>query len=443
MAEPISAITIVSAAVKVVTTSVTTAQTISDYVSRYKIAEIQIVAMKTECSAVLTALLELQNIIIQQNHILQQPTAGGRSQRLAYVQTDYRGILTQCSNVFALLNERLEKLNVQQLNKRSQSSAKAKIRAVWFGDSMRILRENIKGQVSAITLLLVSFQAYVRAKPPYKNINMLIPACGYSGASARNTDSLAAIAGSEANTAQMLEKIFRTLTRPENAALLRRVADDAQSLSSLPLRRNIIERDEDAQTLLEGLESILGDRPSNSNVHRRSDRARNPAKSDKGKGTLIEDPPLESETLGSSEAASTLHSDRSSFVTARSRFIPSIKSIFGSRGTSVPRDGSSDSTLYGASSIRRAPQTQRQPQTQAQLEMRTLANHDDTPNAHEVSSGEATRESMDELQDEQRARWEYLMELSPHQVTLDQTIDEYEETEKGQWSSRLRPSQLN
>jgi hypothetical protein len=158
MAEPVSAITIVSTVVKAVTTTVTTVQTISDYVSRYKIADIQVVAMKTECSTVLSALLQLQDIIIQSD-ILQRPTAGSESRTLAYVQTDYRGILSQCFAVFTLLNERLAKLKVEQLNKRSQSSAKAKIRTVWFGDSMRILRENIKGHVSAITLLLAAFQA--------------------------------------------------------------------------------------------------------------------------------------------------------------------------------------------------------------------------------------------------------------------------------------------
>lgn len=157
MVEPVSAIAIVSTVVKAVTTSVTTAQTISDYVSRYDIAGVQIIAMKTECSTVLTALLALQDIILQTD-VLHQPLEGEGSQRLAYVQTDYRGILTQCFAVFTFLNERLEKLNVQQLNKRSQSSAKAKIRAVWSDSSMKELRGNIKGQVSAITLLLNTFQ---------------------------------------------------------------------------------------------------------------------------------------------------------------------------------------------------------------------------------------------------------------------------------------------
>ena len=72
IAEPISAV------VKAVTTTVTTAQTLSDYVSRYNIAEIQIVAMKTECSTVLSALLQLQDIRVQ-NDILLRPTASSES----------------------------------------------------------------------------------------------------------------------------------------------------------------------------------------------------------------------------------------------------------------------------------------------------------------------------------------------------------------------------
>ncbi|KFY96759.1 hypothetical protein V500_02309 [Pseudogymnoascus sp. VKM F-4518 (FW-2643)] len=249
-----------------------------------------------------------------------------------------------------------------------------------------------------------------------------------SGAVIFQAISIAANTESIAN--KTLEKIFRILTWPENAALLKRVADDARSFSSLPLARNVIERDEDAQAVFEGRESIPGDRSNYNDVYRRSNRARNPTKPDKGKGSLIEDPSLETEILDSTDVASALDFDRSSFVTARSKIIPSIRSILGSRNASVRSNGSLNSTLYGASTIQRAPQTQRQPQAQAQFEMQTPVNYVHTRNFHEVSDEGATRKSMDELQDEQKARWEYLMELSPHQIFLDQTIDEYEETEK-------------
>lgn len=241
---------------------------------------------------------------------------------------------------------------------------------------------------------------------------------------AGNTESIA-------NNTQTLDKIFRILTQPENAAVLKRVADDAQSLSSLPLARNVIERDEDAQAVFEGRDTIPGDRPNYNDMYRRSNRARNPTEPDKGKGSLINDPSLETETLGSTDVASALDFNRSSFVTARSKIIPSIRSILGSRNASVRSNGSLNSTLYSASTIQRVPQTQRQRQAQAQFEMQSPVNPVLTRNFHEVSDEGATRESMDELQDEQTARWEYLMKLSPHQIILDKTIDEYEETEKG------------
>jgi hypothetical protein len=94
-------VTIITTVAKAVITSITTAQTIYGYVVKYNIADIEIVAMTSECSAVLLALLKFQKIVIQ-NSILQQAQPGGENKTLANVQTDYRGILSQYLAVFAL-----------------------------------------------------------------------------------------------------------------------------------------------------------------------------------------------------------------------------------------------------------------------------------------------------------------------------------------------------
>jgi hypothetical protein len=61
--------------------------------------------------------------------------------------------------VFSFLSERLERLNIQSFNKWNKATAMSKIRGVWNDDSMRELRENIRGQVGAIKLLLTAFSA--------------------------------------------------------------------------------------------------------------------------------------------------------------------------------------------------------------------------------------------------------------------------------------------
>ena len=157
MADPFTAMTITTTVLKVVTTSITTAQTVSNYVSKFNMADIQIAAMISECSAISHALRELQKIMIQDDP-LRQTDKGSLDEPLAYVQTDYRGYLSECMLVFTVLDERLEKLNVRKLNKRSKSSAKAKIRTVWNGDAMQTTRDNIRGQVQAISFLLNTFQ---------------------------------------------------------------------------------------------------------------------------------------------------------------------------------------------------------------------------------------------------------------------------------------------
>jgi hypothetical protein len=234
------------------------------------------------------------------------------------------------------------------------------------------------------------------------------------------------------NNTQMLEKVFQMLTRRDNAALLKRVADDARSLSSLPLARRVIEQNEDSHSIFERRESMLKDWPEHRELYRKPHRVQNRIAQDKGKGKMIGNGSLDVETSGSTEMASVQDSDRFSFVTARSKIIPSIKSMLGSRSASKRTSSSSDSTLYGASTIRRVPLFHvKQVQPQMNFETQPAVTPVQTPNGHDVPDGGASAESLDELQDEQKARWEYLMELSPHQVILDRTIDEYEETEKG------------
>jgi hypothetical protein len=104
--------------------------------------EIHIAAMISECSTVRIALREIQGILNQNTNILVQKVTEPEISVVEYVQTDFRGILGTCLFVFSLLNERLERLNVQSLNKWNKATAMSKVRGVWSDDSMRELREH-------------------------------------------------------------------------------------------------------------------------------------------------------------------------------------------------------------------------------------------------------------------------------------------------------------
>ncbi|KUJ24375.1 uncharacterized protein LY89DRAFT_19937 [Mollisia scopiformis] len=81
-----------------------------------------------------------------------------------YALEEYEQVIGACSTAFAVLNQRLESLNLESLDKHNGSSFKAKLNAVWNDDEVGMLRQNIRGQAIAITLLLSTFQADTSAK---------------------------------------------------------------------------------------------------------------------------------------------------------------------------------------------------------------------------------------------------------------------------------------
>jgi hypothetical protein len=154
MPDPLS---ITIGVVSLVAQSIKAVQTIQTYVSKYKIANLSIAAMCTECSTIRVALLQIQDLLTQSKFSLQ---ADVEDSFAAYVlEEEYERVLSACSLTFSILNERLTKLNLQSFDKNYESSFKSKFNAVWNEDEMNLLRQNIQGQAVAINLLLSAFQA--------------------------------------------------------------------------------------------------------------------------------------------------------------------------------------------------------------------------------------------------------------------------------------------
>jgi hypothetical protein len=149
-------LTIVTATLSLVGHAIQGVQAISSYVSKYKIADLTIVSMTTECSTIRMALLQIQRLILDKKIL--QPSEVGDG-HVAYILDDFQGVLGACSFTFETLNQRLASFDLQGVNKHNESTFMAKIKAVWNEDEMSLLRNNIRGLSEAVTLLLTVSQA--------------------------------------------------------------------------------------------------------------------------------------------------------------------------------------------------------------------------------------------------------------------------------------------
>lgn len=131
-------------------------QTIQNYASKFRIADMTIDSTRTECTTIRIALLQIQSLLTRNGTT---PEVDSDNTFTAYALEEYEGVLGACSTAFSVLNERLEMMNLERLDKYNRSGFKAKFKAVWNDDEVALLRQNIRGQAIAINLLLSAFQA--------------------------------------------------------------------------------------------------------------------------------------------------------------------------------------------------------------------------------------------------------------------------------------------
>ena len=157
MPDPVS---ITTAVLGTIAQAVQGIQKIQSYFSKYQLADLTIVATRIECSTIRVALPQIQTLLAHSDSV----NALGKKQRATddpalFAFEEYEAVLGACSTTFAVLNERLVELDMYGVDQDGKSSSKSKLKALWNDDEMNLLRQNIRGQATAINLLLSAFQA--------------------------------------------------------------------------------------------------------------------------------------------------------------------------------------------------------------------------------------------------------------------------------------------
>jgi len=100
-------------------------QSCSDYASKYSISDLAIASMRTECSSIRVALLQIQNLVSR------EPNRSPEERFESYLLIEYEAVLGACSQTFSILNTRLAQIGLDRLNDQNEAAFSSKLRYMW------------------------------------------------------------------------------------------------------------------------------------------------------------------------------------------------------------------------------------------------------------------------------------------------------------------------
>jgi hypothetical protein len=151
MPDPLS---IAVSVISVVSSCIKGLQTTTQYVNKYNLAELKLLALNMECLTLRSALCEVQ-------HLLSSPTLSQLqvpTEHSQHAKATFESLFGQCSLTFAILDQRLQLLLTPTLREDNRPDIKSKIAAVWNDSEIDQLRNLIHGLAQGVQLLLTAFQ---------------------------------------------------------------------------------------------------------------------------------------------------------------------------------------------------------------------------------------------------------------------------------------------
>jgi hypothetical protein len=153
-------ITLITAIITIATKCVTITKDLSEVQSQFSFASLTIIAICTESSVCSSALFRLQSLLVH------------RQQRSSHISTGLQQLLDQplflsscdaaltgCILILSCLDNELGVLR-QAAKENSQLKWSQKVRAVWKEQTMQGLLQQLRGQVTALNLLLQCTQMW-------------------------------------------------------------------------------------------------------------------------------------------------------------------------------------------------------------------------------------------------------------------------------------------
>lgn len=133
----------------------TTAKALYDLREKYKDAQVIISAIYTESTVISASLSRIQSLVLQDPDALSK-----QLQFRPELETVFDTALTGCMVVFSVLDDEVQKLTTAGADAVGSAKLgfKAKARYLWNEATMKELLQQIRGQQTAITLLIQGLQ---------------------------------------------------------------------------------------------------------------------------------------------------------------------------------------------------------------------------------------------------------------------------------------------
>lgn len=151
-------VTLTSAILTIATKCVTITKDVNDVRSQFNFASLTIIAICTESSICSSALFKLQTLLAKRQ---EQHTGISTSLQQLLDQplflTSCDAALTGCTLILSCLDDELHDLR-QAVEQGTELNWSQKARTVWKEKTMKELLESLRGQVTALNLLLQSSQ---------------------------------------------------------------------------------------------------------------------------------------------------------------------------------------------------------------------------------------------------------------------------------------------
>ena len=153
-------LSITSSVVGLTATCVKTAKKLHDLKDKYQNANLTISAICTESTIISASLSRIQSSILDSPNALSDKLNAQPDLEATLDQA-----LTGCYDVFDVLQDEVEKLTESARNSSSDLPFTAKVRYLWNENTMRDIREQLRGLQQALVLLLQVLGAYVNPSP--------------------------------------------------------------------------------------------------------------------------------------------------------------------------------------------------------------------------------------------------------------------------------------
>jgi hypothetical protein len=144
-------LTITTAALTISARCLTTAKTVYALRTKFKNAQVTISAIHSESTVIGASLGHLQNLVLKDPETLRSNFASRPE-----LESAFDTALTGCALVYSVLDDEVKKL----LGDDNGSSRAAGLKCVWKEDTMKELLQQIRGQQSALSLLIQGLQLY-------------------------------------------------------------------------------------------------------------------------------------------------------------------------------------------------------------------------------------------------------------------------------------------